>query len=413
MKVLGIIAEYNPFHNGHFYQLKKAKEETGADYIVAIMSGNFTQRGEAAMIDKYNRTKMALECGIDLVIELPVCFSTGSAEFFAISAISHLTRMGIVDVLCFGSEAGNLNLLTSIANVLNNEPILYQTILKNYLKQGLSFPAARSRALSEYFSPVHQDIAGEIEKVLLEPNNILGIEYLKAIKKLNSSLLPLTIKRISSGYHDMSLTSNISSATAIRNHIRAKKNVLDLNRHIPEAAFQSFYHAIDAPLYNYDFSMQLNYKLLSEINFKQYMDVNEDLECRIIHMLDSYMNFDGFASAIKCKQYTQTRLNRCLFHILLNITKELNTDFNDYGYSAYLRILGFRKASAPLLKSIKSNSELPMLLKMADARNQLTMHQSTLLQSDIYAADVYRHARQIKFGRTYPNEFTQGLILSP
>jgi len=125
------------------------------------------------------------------------------------------------------------------------------------------------------------------------------------------------------------------------------------------------------------------------------------------------MNFDGFASAIKCKQYTQTRLNRCLFHILLNITKELNADFNDYGYSAYLRILGFRKASAPILKSIKSNSELPMLLKMADARNQLTMHQSTLLQSDIYAADVYRHARQIKFGRIYPNEFTQGLILSP
>jgi len=412
MKVLGIIAEYNPFHNGHFYQLKKAKEETGADYIVAIMSGDFTQRGEAAILDKYSRTKMALACGIDLVIELPVCFAAGSAEFFARSAISHLTRMGIVDTLCFGSECGNLNLLMSIANILSDEPALYQTFLKNHLKQGLSFPTARSKALSDYFALIHQDCTEDMTAALSQPNNILAIEYLKAIKKLNSPLQPLTIKRISSGYHDTALTSDISSATALRSHIRSKNNVSELSRHIPKAAFQSFHPAINMPIYNQDFSLQLNYQLLSEINYQQFMDINGDLASRIFNMLDTYTSFDEFAAAIKCKQYTQTRINRCLCHILLHITKELNADFINQGYSSYLRVLGFQKASIPLLKNIKHNSELPMLLKMADTKHLLTTPQFTLLQSDLYAANIYRHAKQIKFGKIFPNEFTQGVILN-
>jgi len=411
MKVLGIIAEYNPFHNGHYYQVQKAKEETGADYVIVIMSGNFTQRGEAAIVDKYARTKMALACKIDLVIELPACFATGSAEFFAISAVSHLTQMGMVDILCFGSECGDLDLLTSVANILSDEPTLYQTYLKYYLKQGHSFPAARSKAVSDYFSSTRKDVAEAVKEVLSKPNNILGIEYLKALRKLNSPILPLTIRRISSGYHDTSLSADICSATALRKHIHAEDDPAMLSRHIPAAAFESFYNAADAWLSNHDFSLQLSYKLLTENNFSQYMDVNSDLASRISNMQDSFVSFDEFAAAIKCKSYTRTRLNRCLLHILLNITKELNNDFSKHHYCAYLRILGFRKSSTPLLKNIKSNCELPMLLKMADAKQLLSRQQFALLESDIYAANVYRHASQIKFRKVYPNEFTQGIIL--
>ena len=196
MKITGIIAEYNPFHNGHLYQIKKARELTGADYIIVVMSGNLTQRGTPALIDKYSRAQMALSGGADLVIELPACYATASAEYFAMGAISILNQLGCVDSICFGSENGNIAMLTKIANALVSESEDFVQALKNNLKNGDTYPVARNAALAETISGITS-----YDTILGFPNNILGIEYIKALIRQNSSIKPYTNLRIGADYH--------------------------------------------------------------------------------------------------------------------------------------------------------------------------------------------------------------------
>ena len=216
MRIVGIIAEYNPFHNGHQYHIEKSLELTGADAAVVVMSGNFIQRGAPAIMPKHSRAKMALKNGASLVIELPVPYATGSAEYFAYGAVSLLDDFGCVDALCFGSECGNLNLLKTLAKILVKEPAEYKELLSCYLKQGNSFPLARQYAMRDY---LHSD---QVNDILAEPNNILGIEYLKALYRLNSTIEPYTIQRVSSHYHDQELQESYSSASAIRNVIKSE-----------------------------------------------------------------------------------------------------------------------------------------------------------------------------------------------
>ena len=228
--VLGIIAEYNPFHNGHLYHLLKSKEEAKADSVIAVIGGNFTQRGEPSLLDKWCKAEMAIANGADLVIELPVLYSISSAENFADGAIKVLSSLKIVDTISFGTEYEDLNKLNIVANTLFKEPKEYKDFLSKYLKDGKSFPKARELALIKYL----QD--SEYSSIISSPNNILGIEYLKALKKYSSKISPINIKRIDSGHLSLDYSSEFASATAIRNLVYSNR-LKDVKSYIPPASF--------------------------------------------------------------------------------------------------------------------------------------------------------------------------------
>lgn len=252
MKVVGLITEYNPFHNGHKYHLEASKEKASATHSIAVMSGNFLQRGEPALLDKWTRAKMAVDSGVDLVLELPTVFATQSAEYFAHGALSVLEDTNVVDSLCFGSELGDTELLKDIADVLVDEPLEFKNILKKHLNLGLSFPKARSLALKAFFEHAKYSHFEKIEKIVESPNNILGIEYMKSLIKLKSKITPLTIKRVYSNYHDKDINSSIASATSIREHYFKNKNIKELSSVVPPSTL----------LYMSNFLKQYSFKKL-------------------------------------------------------------------------------------------------------------------------------------------------------
>ncbi|NLZ82016.1 MAG: nucleotidyltransferase [Clostridiales bacterium] len=412
MKVLGLITEYNPFHNGHSYHIKKSKEITGADYVIVVMSGNFVQRGTPALCDKYLRTKMALLNGADLVLELPVAYATASAEYFSMGAISTLDKLGVVDSICFGSEDGNITHLSNAANLLSTETPQYQESLKQGLKDGLTFPQARINALSTH--NLELDI-----NLLSSPNNILGIEYLKALKKCKSSITPHTIKRHGSGYHDKFPLNEFSSATAIRTFFdhEENENWEKLKPLISSSVFDILKdeYQISYPILEEDFSSMLYYKLKSVLCHKEntltdYFDVSEELGARIKNQIDNYSSFLDFSDILKTRQYTLTRIRRSLLHILLDIKKEDILLFSKNDYILYARILGFNTSSGELLSKIKNNSTIPLLSKLADADNLLEPIGKKMLQQDIFASDLFRHVQESKFKSSLPNEYRRSII---
>ena len=239
--VLGIIAEYNPFHNGHLYQLNSSKSITNSDYSIAIISGNFTQRGDVAIVDKWTRAQMALENGIDLVIELPTVYAISSAENFASGAVKILDSLGIVNFLSFGSECNDISILSQVTDVLVDEPPEYKTLLSHELDKGVSFPKARERALMMYLNDVRR-----FASVLSSPNNILGIEYLKALKRQKSPMQPITIQRKDSKYNDDTIPtdSQFASATALRKLCATHHSDI-LQRFMPEASYNLLSSAME------------------------------------------------------------------------------------------------------------------------------------------------------------------------
>ena len=388
MKTVGIIAEYNPFHNGHLYQLKKAKEITGADFAVVVMSGDFTQRGTPAVFDKYTRCRLSLLAGADLCIELPVVFATASAELFAKGAVSLLSALG-VDALCFGSECGEIAPLQKIASLLFAEPPAYKEALNKALKEGLSFPSARAAAVRKC---AH---AGSLSDVLASPNNILGIEYLKALLALEKNgqhaPVPYTIKREGDGYLSHTLSEeSFCSAMALRKGI-AEENP-DLLRYVPESIRQEFADTCQTKsfLCADDFSGMLFYKLLSEkdTGYDAYLDVSSDLSDKIRKNLASFTTFSAFCEgSLKSKDITLTRVYRSLLHILLSIKKE------DLPAAApYARILGFREASFEVFGCL-SKENIPLLSRLKDASSLLSPEALSCLSKDIFAAHLYEHVR--------------------
>lgn len=412
MKVLGLITEYNPFHNGHSYHIKKSKEITGADYVIIIMSGNFVQRGTPALCDKYLRTKMALLNGADLVIELPVSYATASAEYFSMGAVSILDKLGVVDFICFGSEDGNITHLSDAANILTNETPEYQETLKQGLKDGLTFPQARTHAVSSHNSELDAELFSS-------PNNILGIEYLKALKKRNSSIIPYTIKRQGRGYHDKYTFNEFSSATGIRTFFDQESTLewKELESLVPSSVFDLLknQHQTTYPILEEDISSMLYYKLKSLLSQKEnrlndYFDVSEDLGARMSNQIDNYSSFLNFADILKTRQYTLTRIRRSLLHILLDIKKEDILLFSKNDSIFYARILGFKTSSGELLSKIKNNSTIPLLSKLADADNLLDPISKRMLQQDLFASDLFRHIQESKFKTSLPNEFRMPII---
>lgn len=395
MKTVGIIAEYNPFHNGHLYQLKKAKEITGADFAVVVMSGDFTQRGTPAVYDKYTRCRLSLLAGADLCIELPVVYATASAELFAKGAVSLLSALG-VDALCFGSECGEIAPLREIASLLFAEPPAYKEALNKALKEGLSFPSARAVAVRKCaHAGSLPGVDAAASDVLASPNNILGIEYLKALLALEKNRqhapVPYTIKREGDGYLSHTLSEeSFCSAMALRKGI-AEGNP-DLLRYVPESIRQEFSDTCQtkSALCADDFSGMLFYKLLSEkdAGYDSYLDVSSDLSDKIRKNLGTFTTFSAFCeNSLKSKDITLTRVYRSLLHILLSIKKE------DLPAAApYARILGFRETSFEMFGCL-SKENIPLLSRLKDASSLLSPEALSCLSKDIFAAQLYEHVR--------------------
>lgn len=422
MKVTGIIAEYNPFHNGHLYQIQQIHEKQQADYIVVVMSGDFVQRGTPALCNKYARAKMALSCGADLVLELPTLWATASAEYFAAAGIALLDQLGVADSVCFGAECDDLALLTGIADVLAVEPEDYQRILSDELKKGVSFPAARKHALLAFLNrsafPDKNTSAHPFEQLLDTPNNILAIEYLKALRLRNSSMTATPLLRQGSGYHDTDL-HEMASASAIRSALKEGKEHL-LTDAMPDASYTVLmeYARSKSFLDADSLSSYLNYKLLMqcEDGYEAFADCGRDFSNRIENYLPQYRTFSGFCDLLKNKTLTHTRISRALLHILLDIRREDYTDGLLADYTPYARILGFRKDSAALLSACKKQSSIPLITKMADAEKILetqSIHPDIakkMLALDVRGASIYESLAAAQTGMAGCNEYTQGIL---
>lgn len=411
MNICGIVAEYNPLHNGHLYQLQKAKELSGADYTIIVMGGNFMQRGTPAIMDKYARTQAALSCGADLVLELPAYYSTGSAEYFAMGAVSLLDKLGSVTHLCFGSECGETPLLQKIAGIFLDESSEYKECLQSHLRSGQTYPSARTAALIK----IAPELSAHIS-VLNTPNNILGIEYIKSIMKQNSSIIPLTTKRYGSGYHDMRLGINQSSATALRQALWSGVPLSELRNQLPEASYTILeeYLQNNQLLHLNDFSEILYYKLLAERDkgFADYVDVSAALSDRICNNLYNFSGYEAFCDLLKTKEVTYSRISRCLYHILLNMHKDdLDNYMNNLGITPYARVLGFRKESAPLLSEIDKHTRIPLITKLADASEQLSEPAYEMLKKEITINDIYSSIRASKTKVPMYNEYTTPIVI--
>lgn len=387
-KVLGIISEYNPFHNGHLYHLENSKKLTGCDYSIAIMSGNFTQRGSTSIIDKWEKTKMALSNGIDLVIELPVLYSISSAENFADGAIKIFNSLGIIDCLSFGSETDNINILNNIANVLYFEPIEYKNILAHELKKGLSFPKARENALLMYLNDIRT-----YSGILSSPNNILGIEYLKALRKYKSEIKPVCVKRFESEYNSTNFSNDIASATAIRSLIKNKSFDIIKNL-VPSSTYSILIENIKNGHIVEDlnvFEKEIIYVLrkMSVEEIANLPDVSEGLEFAIKNAANSCNSIIEFLNIVKSKRYTSTRIQRILLYALLGITKkDMEISKNTL---PYIRVLGFNENGKKLVSEIsKNNPKLKVITsvkKFVDSNKNKNLNM--LLNKDIFATNVY------------------------
>ena len=454
MKTAGIIAEYNPFHKGHEYQIRYAKEKLKADYVIVAMSGDYVQRGTPALISKHARAEMALRCGADLVLEMPVSVSTASAEAFAMGGVSLLGSLGVVDMLCFGSESGEISALKELAEVLVAEPEEYKKLLKSFLSEGLTFPAARSQALTEYFKNprnfsgddfdgVLTPLLNEVTQILNTPNNILGIEYCKALLRLNSQIRPVTIRREGMGYHETTVpegdlassspdlhssTDSFASATAIRSLIQNLEGdhseaISDINNpvrnpdtktanilssQIPPDALYVFKKVLDSGEFLTENSLDsiLSYCLMKENveSLSSYMDVSEDLARRIINQQNLLLSFSQSVSVLKTRELTQTRIQRALLHIILNIhTAPTQIPF--------ARVLGFRRESSELLSRIKQHSRIPLITKLADAQNLLDSEGNQILSETVFSSNLYEKLLCLKTGRKFCHESQKQLII--
>lgn len=401
MKIVGLIAEYNPFHNGHQYHIEKAKEITGADAVIVVMNGNFVQRGAPAIMPKHLRAEMAIKAGASLVLELPVCYATGTAEQFAYGAVSILNSLGCIDAICFGSECGDINILSDLAKILCAEPHEYRESLQMFLRNGLSFPLARQKAIETICS--NSSIAHLLER----PNNILGIEYIKALYRLNSKIKPYTIQRVSSQYHDMDLQEEFSSATALRQVI-GENSIRGLVGQIPNdniSLFQNNYQK-RYPIFTNDFSLLLKYRLLNETksSLTEYADVSEELANRIYNQRNEYIDFEQFCELLKTKELTYSRICRALLHILLGIKK------SDYTDIQYARVLGFRKGDSDVLTVIKNASAIPLLTKLT-ATKDLSDSAVQMLNQDIYTSNLYESVVTDKFKTPFINEHAHQIVI--
>ena len=395
MNLLGLIVEYNPFHNGHKYHLEKSKEITNATHTVAIMSGSFLQRGEPALFDKYTRAEMAVKNGVDLVIELPTLYACQSAEIFSHGAVATLNSLNCVNSLCFGSEEGNIDILQTISEILVKEPSDFKTTLKNFLDEGIVFPVARSKALYEYIKNNHllELSEDELQQVLNSSNNILGIEYIKSLIKLNSSIKPYTITRIASKYNSTDIESNICSATAIRNSLKDNTDLKLIENVVPLHTFNEINHKINTnfnPVFDYMFYDLLSSTIIRDVdNLTKYFEVNEGIENKIYSNIFKSKTLEELIDLTKSKRYTMTKIKRTLNNILLGINRDDVIKVKDLDRVPYIRILAFNNKGREIIKKIKTSSDIEIITKFSKISHVDDPIFDTLIKYDLKSSNMY------------------------
>lgn len=358
MNIVGIIVEYNPFHNGHALHIEHAKSVANADLVVAVMSGNFLQRGEPAFVSKWSRTKMALNAGVDIVLELPYVYATQQAEAFAQGAISIINAIGANSV-CFGSESGDIEEFHNLFSFLKKHEKSYNSSIQSFLKKGYSYPKALSLAFNQLNN----------EKKVLDlslPNNILGYHYVKAINSQKLMINPYTIKRTTAQYHDKEITQNtIASATSIRESLIKQEKDIETIRHVvPETTFkelQSYQNAYNSFQSWEQLFPYLKYKILttSKEQLASIYEAEEGLENRIVHQINQATNFQQFMEGFKTKRYTWTRLQRYCLHILTNTTKDEMKKVQQA--CPYVRVLGMSKSGRKYINHHKKEIDIPLV----------------------------------------------------
>lgn len=386
--VVGIIAEYNPFHNGHLYHLNESKKQSNADYTIAVISGNFVQRGDVSIIDKWSKTEMALRNGIDLVIELPTLYSISSAENFAYGSIKILDSLSIVNAVSFGTEQADIDTLDKFATVLFNEPKEYISVLNHELSKGISYPKARENALLLYLNDIRK-----YANVLSSPNNILGIEYLKALKKLKSNMIPIAIPRNKVGYNSNEMIDGFASATSIRQML-ITRNTKNIHKVMPESSYEILNNCVSNGQYvssitQYEKEIIYILRKMSVEEIANIPDVTEGLENLIKEAANSCNNIQEFINIVKSKRYTQTRIQRILVYALLGITKKDMITLNKT--APYIRVLGFNSKGRDLLSAIVAeNPKLNIITsvkKFMDSNTNKNL--LSILEKDIFATNVY------------------------
>ncbi len=332
MKVIGVIAEYNPFHNGHLYHLNKIKEKYPDSLVILVLNGYFTQRGSISILSKEDKVKIALANNCDIVIELPFIYGTQSADIFAYTSIKLLNELK-VEKIVFGSESNNIDLLNKVVDIELNDPE-YEENVKKYLDEGLNYPTAMKKALN-------------IEEDVNKPNDLLGISYIKAIRKINANIKAETIQR-TSDYHDTLANDFVISATNIREKLR---NGEIIDKYLPNEVLPYIHNVSNDNLFNL-----LKFKILTDQDLSIYLDVDEGIEYRLLKYINESHSFDELISNVKTKRYTYNKINRMLIHILIGLTKEDNKKT----ILDYLKILGFNKKGQEYLNKIKKDISLSL-----------------------------------------------------
>ena len=377
MAAVGIIAEFNPFHKGHAYLMEQAKKITGADCAVILMNGDFVQRGEPAITNKYDRTKAAMEGGADMVFELPVRFGISSAGDFALGGIMALNQLGFITHLAFGSESGDLASLQKIADILFAEPDSFQQSLRENLRKGLPFPAAREQALLAECPELSIDF-------LDQPNNILGIEYLLALKKTNSHIQPVTIPRLGLDYHQTNYEPDVfPSAT----HLRKEW----IHREQPHLCFD-------------DLTPILGYQLLQTPDLTIYKDFSADLSDRVKKNLSGFQNAEDFVQHIQSRTFTASRIRRSLLQCVLGLTGTEKT-------MPYLRLLGMDPVFSKKIQQVSPGCKI--LANLSRDVKKLTEREFLLFQKDLFASDLYRQLWNEKYHTTLPVEYQRSPYIRP
>lgn len=473
MKTEGIIAEYNPFHNGHQYHIAETRRRTNADYIIAVISGDFVQRGAPALLSKYDRATMALQHGADLVFELPTTTALSSAEGFAAGAVSLLARLGVVDVISFGCESADTDpaLFEEVASILSEEPGEFRDKLTRHLKEGISFPKAREQAVAAYLQnhtpkdrmtqkvPVSDRSCqtglsreSAVRRLLREPNNILALEYSKAVRKTDSSIDLCMVPRLGNAYHcdkmndsqSYSRQSNgftgsqenddpenesptlFSSATAIRKYLLTRATPLPadtspcemnpLQSSVPHNVYCMLRraHQEHQLLSEDDFSNLLCYSLITN---REHLDAfgfaSPDLAHRTENLSEDFESWTQFAALLKSRNQTYTSISRYLTHLLLQISREDFALAAAYHHAPYARLLGFHTSAAPLLSSIRNHSEIPVLTRLAKDAASLNRDQKHLLDLDIRSSEIYKRILYTKSGCRLKSEYRQSTICLP
>ncbi|MBO4375108.1 MAG: nucleotidyltransferase family protein [Lachnospiraceae bacterium] len=405
MNVTGIIAEFNPLHKGHKYILDRARSDAGADCVIVVMSGDFTQRGDPAFCDKHLRALMALKAGADIVIELPVKAATSSAEFFASSGVFLLEATGVVTDMIFGVESNDRDALSKISEVLAAEPESYRSNLKDELKKGRSYPTARQTALLNILPKLH-----DLSIIMSSPNNILAIEYLKSLKRLDSKIQPHFVSRLGAGYHDNLISPVTSSALAIRSAMIERDDIEPLRNELPESTYEILANEYKKllPILASDLSSMLKYRLVNAIYDKEdltrYAGVSKNMADRIARKAISFIDTDDLIQLVKSKDLTYARISRALLHILLGIkAPEETLDASN----SYLRILGFREEASPVIKKIRENALVPVISRPSDAKDILAGSALDMFNDTLRASEIYNKLAEEKYNAVPVNDLSR------